>query len=162
MTSAGEQRTYDLDVVATSDHRGNRIVIAFDAGPIVGQTMVEFAMILPVLLILMLGVIQLIVVGGSALAVNQAAITCARYASINPSSDQSTVNTYLKSIASPLINDAGLGTLSLTPPAVPRTTGTAVSVTINYSLGSKLFLGTSFFGVKFPTQVSITERMTSE
>lgn len=162
MTAAGEQGSYNFAVVAASDRRSNRTVIAFDAGRIVGQTLVEFAIILPLLLILMLGVIQMILVGGSALAVNQAAIACARYASVNPSADESTVNTYLKGIASPLINDAGLATLSLQPSGVPRTTGTAVSVTVSYNLGSKLFLGTSFFGVHFPSQVSVTETMTSE
>ena len=60
-----------------------------------GQTLVEFALIIPVFLLLMLGVVQMVVVGGAALAVNQAAISCARYASLNPSFAQSSVDTYL-------------------------------------------------------------------
>jgi Flp pilus assembly protein TadG len=126
------------------------------------QTLVEFAFILPVFLLLMLGVIQVIIIGSAALAVSQAAVTCARYASLNPSYTASQVNSYLQSSASPLINNTGLGEIELSPTSVPRQTGTAVSVTVTYNLASKLFLGSSFFGVTFPTEVSVTQTMTSE
>src|ERR1700730_14851108 len=81
--------------IASRDHAG-------------GQTLVEFALIIPVFLLLMLGVVQMIVVSGAALAVNQAAISCARYTSLNPSAAQSSVGTYLTANASPLISDSGL------------------------------------------------------
>lgn len=127
-----------------------------------GQTLVEFAFILPLFLLLMLGVIQMIIVGGAALAVSQAAITCARYASLNPTYTSSEINSYLQSSASPLINDSGLAPLVLSPTSVPRRSGTAVSVTVSYNLANKLFLGSSFFGLTFPTEVSATQTMTSE
>ena len=127
-----------------------------------GQTMVEFALIMPVFLLLMLGVVQMVVVGGAALAVNQAAISCARYASLNPSAAQSSVGTYLTATASPLISDSGLQPVTLSPVAVPRATGSAVTVTVSYKLATKLFLGTTFFGVTFPSQLSVSETMTSE
>jgi Flp pilus assembly protein TadG len=127
-----------------------------------GQTLVEFALILPVFLLLMLGVVQMIVVGGAALAVNQAAISCARYASLNPSFAQSSIGSYLTSTASPLINDSGLQAVVLSPVAVPRVTGSVVTVTVSYNLATKLFLGTTFFGVTFPSQLSVTQTMTSE
>jgi Flp pilus assembly protein TadG len=127
-----------------------------------GQTLVEFALIIPVFLLLMLGVVQMIVVGGAALAVNQAAISCARYASLNPSFAQSSVGSYLSSTASPLISDSGLQPVVLSPVTVPRVTGTAVTVTVSYKLATKLFLGTTFFGVTFPSQLSVTQTMTSE
>ena len=127
----------------------------------IGQTMVEFAFILPLLLILMLGVIQMILVGGAALAVNEAAVASARYAALNPSADKSAVDAHLHSIASPLIADANLH-LDDPFPDPPRHTGTAVSVTVRYDMGGKLFLGTSFFGITFPDYVSVTETMTSE
>ena len=126
------------------------------------QTLVEFALIIPVFLLLMLGVVQMVVVGGAALAVNQAAISCARYASLNPSFAQSSVGTYLSTTASPLISDSGLQPVVLSPTAVPRVTGTAVTVTVSYKLQTKLFLGTTFFGVTFPSQLSVTQTMTSE
>jgi Flp pilus assembly protein TadG len=127
-----------------------------------GQTLVEFALVIPIFLLLMLGVVQMVVVGGAALAVNQAAISCTRYASLNPSFAQSSVGTYLTSTASPLISDSGLQPVVLSPSAVPRVTGTAVSVTVTYNLQTKLFLGTTFFGVTFPSQLSVTQTMTSE
>ncbi len=127
-----------------------------------GQTLVEFALILPIFLLLMLGVVQMVIVGGAALAVNQAAVACARYASLNPNANQATVASYLTSTASPLISDAGLQPVVLAPINVPRTTGSAVTVTVTYKLQSKLFLGTTFFGVTFPSQVSATQTMTSE
>ena len=126
-----------------------------------GQTLVEFAFILPIFLFLMLGVVQVILIGGAALAVNQAAMSCARYAALNPATDQTALNTYMKSIASPVINDSHLKTLSLTG-APPRTTGSAVGITITYDLTGKLFLGTSFLGLTFPSTVAVTETMTSE
>lgn len=127
-----------------------------------GQTLVEFAFILPLFLLLMLGVVQMIIIGGAALAVSQAAITCARYASLNPTYTSSEINSYLQSSVSPLIDDGGLAPLVLSPTSVPRQSGTAVSVTVSYDLANKLFLGSSFFGLTFPTEVSATQTMTSE
>jgi Flp pilus assembly protein TadG len=127
-----------------------------------GQTLVEFALIIPVFLLLMLGVVQMVVIGGAALAVNQAAISCARYASLNPGAAQGSVDSYLTAVASPLINDSGLQPVVLSPISVPRATGSAVTVTVSYKLESKLFLGTTFFGVTFPSQLSVSETMTSE
>jgi Flp pilus assembly protein TadG len=127
-----------------------------------GQTLLEFALIIPVFLLLMLGVVQMVIVGGAALAVNQAAISCARYASLNPSAAQSSVGSYLTANASPLISDSGLQPVGVSPLTVPRATGSAVTVTITYKLQTKLFLGTTFLGVTFPSQLSITQTMTSE
>ena len=127
-----------------------------------GQTLVEFAFILPIFLLLMLGVVQVVLIGGAALAVNQAAIACARYASLNPSVGQSEIGSYLDEVASPLISGDGLDPVVLTPSSVPRTTGSPVSVTVTYNLRDRLFLGSSFFNVHFPTQVSVTQTMTSE
>jgi Flp pilus assembly protein TadG len=142
-----------------SDRDGGKVPLDESAR---GQTLVEFALIIPVFLLLMLGVVQMVIVGGAALAVNQAAISCARYASLNPSFAQSSVNTYLTTTASPLISDSGLQALTLSPVTVPRTTGTAVTVTVTYKLQTKLILGTTFFGVTFPSQLSVSQTMTSE
>jgi TadE-like protein len=144
---------------ATDDKR-QRLPSAKQLGH--SQTLVEFAFILPLFLLLMLAVVQMILVGGAALAVNQAAVTCGRYASLNPTYNATQINSYLTTAASPLINDSGLQPIVISPTTVPRTTGSAVSVTVTYSLKNKLFLGSSFFGVTFPTQVSVTHTTTSE
>lgn len=104
----------------------------------------------------------MIIVGGAALAVSQAAIGSVRYASLNPTYGTAQINSYLESSASPLINDSGLQPVVVSPSTVPRQTGAAVSVTVTYNLASKLFLGSSFFGLTFPSQVSVTQTMTSE
>ncbi|HZO81173.1 MAG TPA: TadE/TadG family type IV pilus assembly protein [Candidatus Binataceae bacterium] len=127
-----------------------------------GQTLVEFAFILPLFLLLMLGVIQMVLIGGAALAVNQAAVSCSRYAALNPTYNATQINSYLTTVASPLINDSGLKPITVTPSSVPRPTGSAVSVTVTYDLKTKLILGKSFFGVTFPTQISVTHTVTSE
>lgn len=142
--------------------RADAVQPADEAHIIDGQTLVEFAFILPLFLLLMLGVIQMVLIGGAALAVNQAAVSCSRYAALNPTYNGTQINTYLTTIASPLINDTGLKPISVTPTSVPRTTGSAVSVTVTYDLKTKLLLGTTFFGVSFPTQVSVTHTVTSE
>ena len=158
-------RGTDRTTAATYDHGAHVAesrLEGSDAQTASGQTMVEFALIIPVFLLLMLGVVQMVVVGGAALAVNQAAISCARYASLNPSAAQGSVGTYLTGTASPLISDSGLQPVALSPATVPRITGSAVTVTVVYNLQTKLFLGTTFFGVTFPSQLSVSETMTSE
>lgn len=135
---------------------------AGDATTVGAQTMLEFAFILPLFLLLMLGVIQMVLIGGAALAVNQAAVTCSRYAALNPNYNATQINTYLSTIASPLIKDNGLKPVTVSPSSVPRATGSAVSVTVTYDLKTKLILGATFFGVTFPAQVSVTHTVTSE
>lgn len=129
------------------------------AGP--GQSLVEFALILPLFLLMTLVLIQLVLIGAVALAVNQAAASCARYAALNNTLDQSALNTYLKSVASPLINDSYLATIGLNPSAVPRNSGTSVTVTVSYNLTGKLVLGSSFAGVTFPTTLAVSQTMVS-
>lgn len=126
-----------------------------------GQSLVEFALILPLFLLMTLAFIQLILVGAVALAVNQAAASCARYAALNNTYNQSTLNTYLQSVASPLINDSYLATIGLNPSAVPRTSGTSVTITVSYNLTGKLVLGSSFLGVVFPTTLAVSQTMVS-
>jgi hypothetical protein len=117
---------------------------------------------LPFFLLVTVVFLQLTLVGAVALAVNQAAASCARYASVNPSADQGAVNSYLQSTASALIHDSHLAALGLSPTAVPRTTGTPVTVTVSYELTGKLILGSSFMGITFPTNLSISDTMVSE
>src|SRR6266851_4394198 len=120
-----------------------------------GQSLVEFTMTLA--LILLFVTIQFALIGDAALAVTELAYVGARYAAVNPSFDQSTVATYMKSVASPTIggnNGADL-TITVNPTApLPRAIGTAVSVTVSYKLNSKLFLPNPFLGITFPTTLS--------
>lgn len=127
-----------------------------------GQSLVEFALILPLFLLMTVVLTQFILVGAVALAVSQAAASCARYAALNNTLGQSAVNTYLQSVASPLIKDTYLATIGLNPAAVPRTSGTSVTVTVSYDLtGNKLVLGSSVLGIVFPTTLAVSQTMVS-
>ena len=127
-----------------------------------GQSLVEFALILPLFLLMTVVLTQFILVGAAALAVNQAAASCARYAALNNTLGQSAVNTYLQSVASPLINDTYLATIGLNPSGVPRISGTSVTVTVSYDLtGNKLVLGSSVLGIVFPTTLAVSQTMIS-
>jgi Flp pilus assembly protein TadG len=127
-----------------------------------GQSMVEFAVILPLFLVMTVILIQFLLVGAVAFAVNQAVASCARYAALNDTYGQSTLNSYLQSVASPLINDKYLATIGVSPSTVPRTSGSSVTVTVSYNLsGNKLVLGSSVLGFAFPTTLAISETMVS-
>ncbi len=131
-----------------------------------GQSLVEFTITLTLALILLFVTIQFALIGDAALAVTELAYVGARYAAVNPSFDQSTVATYMKSVASPTIggNSGADLTITVNPTApLPRAIGTAVSVTVSYKLNSKLFLPNPFLGITFPTTLSgIQTTMMSE
>jgi Flp pilus assembly protein TadG len=118
-----------------------------------GQAMVEFAITLSLAMILLFVTVQFALIGNAALAVTELAYVGARYASVNNTLDSTAIATYMKSIASPTINENNGGDLSitLTPQAAPRTFGTPLTVTISYNLQNKLFLPNPFLGIQFPT-----------
>ncbi len=130
-----------------------------------GQSMVEFALTAAFAMIVLLMTIQLAIIGNAALALNQVAYAGARYAAINPSATPDTIATYIKSIASPMINENGGADLTITvsPTTTPRTFGTAVQVSISYNLSNKLFLPNPFLGISLPTTISgVKSTLTSE
>lgn len=146
-----------------------------------GQAMVEFAMVAVVALMVLLIAIQYAMIGQAALAVSQAAFQAARYASVNPNSDQTAVKGYLfgsagppatSGVASPTISksNGAYATFSMTPTATPRVFGQTVSVTLTFNTCSSgvLMLGKSgstckkFFGLSFPTSLTSTQTAMSE
>ncbi len=124
--------------------------------------MVEFAFVLPLVLLLTVVLLQMILILAAALAVQQAAASSARYAAVNPTYDQSAINSYLHNVASPVINDTYLAPIAVSPGATPRTSGAPVTVTVSYSLTGKLILGSSFMGVVMPRTLAVSETMISE
>ncbi len=125
------------------------------------QAMVEFALLLPLLIIVLFVTIQLALIGMSALALAQADYQAARYAAVNNvNATQALVSSYVLSVASPAITDDGGANLSvsLNPCASPpNTAGSPVSVTLTYTLQTKLFLPNPFLGISFPASLSSTE-----
>ena len=134
--------------------------------------MVELAFILPLALILLLVTIQFAIIGAEALAVNQLAYAGARYAAANDTLVASDISTYMKSIASSLINENSGAHLTITV-CVPsgntcptstttRVTGNPVKVGVSYDLSSKIVLPNPFLGIALPTTLSGTQTMMSE
>lgn len=130
-----------------------------------GQAMVEFAMVLTVALMVLLLGIQYALIGQAALALNQLAYQGARYASVNPSADQSAVTSYMVQVGSPTVTK-GNGqylTVTVNPTTTPRTFGQTVTVNISFDASGQLFLPNPFLGViTFPTTLTTQESAMSE
>ena len=122
------------------------------------QSAVEFAIALPIVLMALLVGIQYAIIGEAALALGQVNYQGARYASLNTTADQSAVQSYMLSVASPTIsanNGAYLtSTLSPTPPC---TFGSTVTVSVTFNASSLMALPNPFLGISFPTTLTSTE-----
>ncbi len=102
-----------------------------------GQTMVEFALVIPLFLLVLLASITFAVIGQAALAVSQLTYNGARYAAVNPQLSAGQVCTYIKSgsLGSPTIT--GSGGANLTCSCTPATGfGQPVTVILSYDLTS--------------------------
>ncbi|MHA6668501.1 TadE/TadG family type IV pilus assembly protein [Homoserinimonas sp. A447] len=109
-----------------------------------GAAAVEFALILPVLILLLMGLIEFSLLFNTQISLTQAAREGARTMAIHndPAVAQAaTIN------AAPSVNPAiAAGDITITP--TDCTAGTTVTVTINYNAG----LLTGFFGVTLPLE----------
>ncbi len=122
--------------------------------------MAEFALIMPLALIVLLVGIQLALIGQAAVAVSQLAYTGARYASVHPSYSLGQVQTFMQSVGSPTLMSNGGADLNVTMApcaAPPNTFGSQVQLTLTYNLSSKLFLPNPLFGITFPATVTETQ-----
>ncbi len=120
--------------------------------------MVEFALLVPIMSIVLMVGLQFALVGMAAMALGQANYQGARYAAVNPSASQSAVQSYMLSVASPIITVKSgkyLGsTLSPTPPCP---FGSAVTVSVTFDTTHLLVLPNPFLGVRFATSLSSSE-----
>ena len=142
-----------------------------------GQSMVEFALMAPLALVIMLVGIQYAIIGQAAVAVSQGSAALARYAASN--SKTAALGTYngtgtLPPNAPSLLSEtlcpggtcpAGLtltvasyqGTTNTTTNA-PQSQVDRLAVTLNYDATSKILVPTTWlFGIKFPTSLSSTD-----
>ncbi len=128
-----------------------------------GQSLVEFALILTLVLLVILLAIQFALIGEAALALGQMNYQGARYAAVNPNADQTAVTSYMVSVGSPTVttnNGANL-TVTLTPNTA-RTFGQPVTVSVVFNAASLVVLPNPFFGISFPTQLQSTETAMTE
>ena len=117
--------------------------------------MVELALIMPIVLFVMLVGIQFAIIGVAALGLGQVNYQGARYAATNPSASQSTVQTYMVSVASPIVG-AGSGQYlsSNLNPTPPCPFGSTVTVAVTLDVRHLVVLPNPFFGIPFPTSLT--------
>ncbi|MGH7864060.1 MAG: TadE/TadG family type IV pilus assembly protein [Candidatus Binataceae bacterium] len=129
-----------------------------------GQSMVEFAMVMTVALLVLLVSIQMAMIGQAALAVSQVAWHGARYASVNPTYTESQVRSYMVAHASPTIATSGGSHLTITvaPAAAPRTFGQPVTVNVSFEASPVIVLPNPFLGISFPSTLSSQQTAMSE
>ncbi|HVA77697.1 MAG TPA: TadE family protein [Candidatus Binataceae bacterium] len=122
------------------------------------QAAVEMAIILPIALVVLVVGIQYAIIGEAALALGQANFQGARYAAVNTSANQSTVQSYMVSVASPLISASNgqylTSTLNPTPPCA---FGSTVTVSLTYNASHLVALPNPFLGISFPKTLSSSE-----
>lgn len=134
------------------------------------QSMVEFALIVPLFLFLLYMSITFAVIGQYALAVSQLASAGARYAAIHPELSTGEIASYIKSgaLGSPTITGGGGANLTVT--VVPAG-GFAqpVTVTVSYDLSANVLVSdaAAMFGLiglsnTVPTVLSTTQSAMSE
>ncbi len=130
-----------------------------------GQSAVELALIVPLVLVIMLVGVQFALIGQAALAVSQASYLGARTAQINAALTSATLKTAISNQMSPTISGA---TVTLTAANTancgpPRTFGCQFSVAITYDASSRIFLpSNTLLGITFPTNLSFTESAMTE
>ena len=123
-----------------------------------GQAAVEMALIAPLLTMLVVVGIQYAIIGTAALALGQANYEGARYAANNGSATQAQVQSYMVSVASPLISaNSGSYLTSTLSPAPPCTFGSSVTVSVTFDTTHLIALPNPLFGISFPTSLSNSE-----
>lgn len=129
------------------------------AGASRAQAAVEFALIAPLVAIVMLVGVQFAIIGAASLGLGQANYQGARYAAVNTSASQSAVQNYILSVASPLIsaNNGQYLTTSMSP-APPCSFGGTVTVSATFDIAHLVILPNPFMGIiHFPTTLSNSE-----
>jgi len=119
-----------------------------------GQAVVEFALILPVLMLLVVGILEFGIIMNQYMVVNEAAREGARSAALG--NTNATVTAIATAAASP-INTSQL-TVAISPTA-SRTSGSQVTVTVSNPVQAITTLISPFFPTGFKVQGVATMRM---
>lgn len=124
--------------------------------------MVEFALLLPVILLFAFVTIQLGLVANMYIASQQLTRETARYVSVHPTYTDTQIQSYIQRITPATIGYSNLA-YTVAPAYGSRTSGTALTVTMTVTITRKIFLPRSFFGVNMPTTLpSVTAVMIAE
>jgi Flp pilus assembly protein TadG len=122
-----------------------------------GQSLVETGLIMPVILFVMLIGIQYAIIGLAVLGLGQANYQGARYAAINSSATSSSVQSYMASVASPIIGAGSGQYLTSSVSTLPCTFGASVTVSVTFNATHLIALPNPFFGIPFPTSLTNSE-----
>ena len=123
-----------------------------------GQATVELALITPIVLFLMLVGIQFAIIGLAALGLGQVNYQGARYAATNTSATSANIQTYMVTVASPMISaNSGSYLTSTVSPTPPCTFGSTITVSVTFNAAHLLALPNPFFGINFPTSLTNSE-----
>jgi Flp pilus assembly protein TadG len=138
-----------------------------------GQSMVEFALMSTVVMMVMFIGIQFAMIGQAALAVSQGSSALARYAAVNPGAlgTNGTVTLTSGSAAQQLLSSSILtGTnnsdLTVTIASFTGTTTATTSspqytdrvvITLSYNAAGKIALPNPFFGIQFPSTLAASD-----
>lgn len=121
-----------------------------------GQAMVEFAVIVPILCLLLIGAVQFGIIVQQYIAVVHFSREVARYAALNAGKTDDQISSAMASRVPASLVKSKL-TYSFDPSytggTLPeaRYTGNPIAVGLHYDLSGRIFLPTSFFGWQIPT-----------
>jgi Flp pilus assembly protein TadG len=112
-----------------------------------GATLIEFALVVTLLLVLSLLLVQYGVIMNTTVTLSHLSREGARYAAVHPTTDAA-IRSYIQTATPGLIKYSDL-TITITPTegSSSRTSGNPITVTITYNMQKKLFLPSTFFGI---------------
>lgn len=119
-----------------------------------GQALVEFALVLPLFLLLLFGLIEMSILGYSYISVNNAARTGVRVASVGK--DDATIIT---AITNSMILDTSVMTIEISPPYDERLSGQPVTVNISYPVPLIVPIVEGIFPNPFNIEASLSMRL---
>jgi len=143
--------------------------LKYKSGKSRGQAIVEFALVLPVLLVLSMLIIQYGIIFYTTIGLTNLSREGARFAATQPAStvaatvatQDAAVRTRIQNVLPPSIKWADIQnniTITCLDTAgndkdasgnpIPRAAGLLIKVTITYNMSNKLFLPSTFFGVR--------------
>ncbi|MBN1955206.1 MAG: pilus assembly protein [Anaerolineae bacterium] len=121
-----------------------------------GQSLVEFALLLPILLIIMAGVLDLGRLYYTYVAVTDAAAEGASYASRHPNASTETITAWAQASSGGLINLEQDGTVEVIRPSLMYGDPITVSVSYSYTVATP-FIQAMFPGGQFPLRAVASE-----
>lgn len=112
-----------------------------------GSTLIEFALVVTLLLVLSLLIVQYGVIMNTTVTLSHLSREGARYAAVHPATDAA-IRSYIQNATPGLIKYSDM-TITITPAegSSSRVSGNPITVTIAYNMQKKLFLPSTFFGI---------------